>query len=142
MGHCQAGWAGSRDGGGQFMLRLAQLLKVERLVHVARQHIWTSDGGPRLRFFAWAARGSTHARELGARWRWCALARAQRSCSDLCLSALFLCEPPITCPRPRQHFVEKVCKELWVVGGGTVQKFKGQFADYKKQVPFDPSARA
>lgn len=33
-----------------------------------------------------------------------------------------------------QHFVEKVCKELWVVGGGTVQKFKGQFADYKKQV--------
>lgn len=33
-----------------------------------------------------------------------------------------------------QHFVERVCKELWVVGGGKVEKFKGQFVDYKKKV--------
>jgi len=33
-----------------------------------------------------------------------------------------------------QHFVEKVCKELWVCGGGKVQKFKGGFQDYKKEV--------
>merc|ERR1719353_1965838 len=33
-----------------------------------------------------------------------------------------------------QHFVEKVCTELWLVGAGKVQKFKGAFQDYKKQV--------
>jgi len=33
-----------------------------------------------------------------------------------------------------QHFVESVCKELWVCGGGRIQKFRGEFKDYKKDV--------
>mmetsp|Transcript_64749 Transcript_64749/g.127361 ORF Transcript_64749/g.127361 Transcript_64749/m.127361 type:complete len:96 (+) Transcript_64749:1-288(+) len=33
-----------------------------------------------------------------------------------------------------QHFVEKVCKQLWVVGGGKVRKFPGEFKDYKAEV--------
>jgi len=33
-----------------------------------------------------------------------------------------------------QHFVERVCNQLWVCGGGRVQRFKGEFKDYKKQV--------
>jgi len=33
-----------------------------------------------------------------------------------------------------QNFVERVCTELWLVGGGKIQKFKGNFQEYKKQV--------
>lgn len=33
-----------------------------------------------------------------------------------------------------QHFVERVCNQLWVCGGGKVQRFRGEFKDYKKQV--------
>mmetsp|Transcript_84227 Transcript_84227/g.219209 ORF Transcript_84227/g.219209 Transcript_84227/m.219209 type:complete len:602 (+) Transcript_84227:85-1890(+) len=33
-----------------------------------------------------------------------------------------------------QHFVENVCNSLWVCGGGKVQRFRGEFKDYKKQV--------
>lgn len=34
-----------------------------------------------------------------------------------------------------QHFVQTVCKELWVVGNGKVEKFgQGHFPEYKKQI--------
>lgn len=30
-----------------------------------------------------------------------------------------------------QHFINKVCNELWVVGKGEVAKYPGEFDDYK-----------
>lgn len=30
-----------------------------------------------------------------------------------------------------QHFINKVCTELWVVGNGEVAKYPGEFDDYK-----------
>ena len=33
-----------------------------------------------------------------------------------------------------QHFVERVCNEMWVVAKEKVQKYKGSFQDYKKEV--------
>ena len=32
-----------------------------------------------------------------------------------------------------QHFITHTCKELWVVGGGKVNRFRGDFNDYKKE---------
>jgi ATP-binding cassette subfamily F protein 3 len=31
-----------------------------------------------------------------------------------------------------QYFIQSVCKEIWVVGDGTVKQFNGTFEDYKK----------
>jgi ATPase subunit of ABC transporter with duplicated ATPase domains len=31
-----------------------------------------------------------------------------------------------------QHFNTHTCQELWVVGGGKVNKFRGDLNDYKK----------
>ena len=31
-----------------------------------------------------------------------------------------------------QYFIQSVCKEIWVVGGGRVKQFNGNFDDYKK----------
>lgn len=32
-----------------------------------------------------------------------------------------------------QHFINKVCSELWVVGSGEVAKYPGEFDDYKNE---------
>lgn len=32
-----------------------------------------------------------------------------------------------------QHFINKVCTELWVVGSGEVAKYPGEFDDYKNE---------
>ena len=32
-----------------------------------------------------------------------------------------------------QHFITNTCGELWVVGGGKVARFRGDFNDYKKE---------
>jgi ATP-binding cassette subfamily F protein 3 len=32
-----------------------------------------------------------------------------------------------------QHFITHTCGELWVVGGGKVVRFRGDFNDYKKE---------
>lgn len=32
-----------------------------------------------------------------------------------------------------QHFINKVCNELWVVGSGQVAKYGGTFDDYKEE---------
>ncbi len=31
-----------------------------------------------------------------------------------------------------QHFIQQVCSQIWVVGGGRVTEFKGAFEDYKR----------
>lgn len=41
-----------------------------------------------------------------------------------------------------QHFLNAVCKELWLVGDGTVKPFRGTFNDYKKQVMQEVAAAA
>lgn len=33
-----------------------------------------------------------------------------------------------------QHFITSVCNEIWLIGKKKVQKFNGEFKDYKKQV--------
>jgi ATP-binding cassette subfamily F protein 3 len=33
-----------------------------------------------------------------------------------------------------QHFITSVCNEIWVIGNSKVQRFKGEFNDYKKKV--------
>ena len=32
-----------------------------------------------------------------------------------------------------EHFMTNICSELWTVGGGKVNRFRGNFDDYKKQ---------
>ena len=32
-----------------------------------------------------------------------------------------------------QHFITHTCKELWVVGGGKVNRFRGDYNDYKEE---------
>ena len=32
------------------------------------------------------------------------------------------------------HFLGSICKELWVVGDGKIERFEGSVEDYKKQV--------
>jgi len=40
-----------------------------------------------------------------------------------------------------QHFITSVCNEIWVIGKQKVQKFNGEFLDYKRQVIKDAIKR-
>ena len=33
-----------------------------------------------------------------------------------------------------EHLLTSACNELWVVGGGRAERFRGTFAQYKKEV--------
>mmetsp|Transcript_39043 Transcript_39043/g.115720 ORF Transcript_39043/g.115720 Transcript_39043/m.115720 type:complete len:365 (+) Transcript_39043:1-1095(+) len=54
---------------------------------------------------------------------------------DALIEALVVYKGGVVVVTHDQHFVQKVCKELWVCGGGRVAKFKeGHIAEYKAQV--------
>ena len=40
-----------------------------------------------------------------------------------------------------EYFVSKTCTELWIVDSGRVERFRGNFDDYKKQTSVDTQKR-